>query len=342
MLGATAAHALDANTAPGKTSANPLIAQPPIPASPAATPAPAAETPAEITGNIPRLHTLKDDLQGVVRDKKISLVRAVALEEEKKRGQGYAALPETSAQKEHSHRMFLLSLSAVAVLIIGGGALGAYLITRTEAPAPAAQGVSLLFAEKTAAFPIGTLSGIELKRSLAQIRGTLDGALGTITRIAPSASHTDANGATQEQLMTIGEFLQAISARVTPDLVRAFTGDFFLGIHTIDKNAPVLVIPVSSYERAFAGMLAWEPTMNADLSPFFTAVPSQVLDANGLPVARQFQDAIISNYDARVLRDDSGTIELMYSFPSRGMLIIAESQNSFGELLSRLRASRQL
>ncbi len=48
------------------------------------------------------------------------------------------------------------------------------------------------------------------------------------------------------------------------------------------------------------------------------------------------------NYDVRALKDDAGQIQLYYSFPTRDILIIAESPYSFGEILSRLRADRRL
>ena len=167
--------------------------------------------------------------------------------------------------------------------------------------------------------------------------------LGAIVHIVPTSSQTDANGTAAEQAMGIGEFLTAIEAQATPELIRSLRGDFFLGLHqTVEKRSPVLVIPVTSYERAFAGMLAWEPTVNANLSPIFTFIPPLTTDEKGLFVERQFEDSLINNYDVRVLRDDAGAIQMMYSFPTRTMLIIAESPYSFTEVLSRLRASRQL
>jgi len=48
------------------------------------------------------------------------------------------------------------------------------------------------------------------------------------------------------------------------------------------------------------------------------------------------------NYDARALKDDAGQIQLYYSFPTRNILIIAESPYTFAEVLSRLQAERRL
>ena len=82
--------------------------------------------------------------------------------------------------------------------------------------------------------------------------------------------------------------------------------------------------------------------MNTALAPFFTPVPTQKMGPDGLPIARIFSDMVMRNYDVRALQDDSGTIELYYSFPNPNLLIIAESPATFTEVLSRLQANRKL
>ena len=89
-------------------------------------------------------------------------------------------------------------------------------------------------------------------------------------------------------------------------------------------------------------MLEWEDMINADLIPAFTSVPDTEAGADGLIKKRQFEDVVMRNYDVRALKDDAGTIQLYYSFPTRNILIIAESPYSFAEVLSRLRAERKL
>jgi hypothetical protein len=89
-------------------------------------------------------------------------------------------------------------------------------------------------------------------------------------------------------------------------------------------------------------MLAWEPTMNTDFAPTFTAVTQFTYDKNGLPQRRTFEDVVMRNYDTRVLKDDSGTVQMYYSFPTPNILIISENPFSFTEILSRLQVQRRL
>ncbi|OGG76796.1 hypothetical protein A3B35_00665 [Candidatus Kaiserbacteria bacterium RIFCSPLOWO2_01_FULL_54_24] len=309
--------------------------------------------PSKTTGTVPGgdlvssivspFRTLKNDLQSIVRDKKISLVRAVALESEKQHAQGNIVERE-QGKAVRSRKTFRILFAVFLLFALGAAvAFGVYVIIQERSGIPPQEtGESLLFAEKNYAFPLEDRSPLEVKRLIAQARADSGAALGSITRFVPTKPETTPEGATAERPLTLEEFLRALGTRASPDLLRALSSEFFFGIHTVDENAPIFVIPVLSYERAFAGMLAWEQTMNADLAPAFTAVPDQVLGVSGLPEKRRFEDVVMRNYDVRALKNDAGTIELYYSFPTQHLLIIGESVYSFTEILSRLRAERKL
>ncbi len=304
----------------------------------------ATKTPAGPTTSIVTpLRTLKNDFQDIVRDKKISLVRAASMEQDKKRGA--TRLSEEIEVKGHrSHRtvkivavIFLFVFLGIAIFI-GIALIQAERSGVVNTPSD----TSLLFAESSAPLPLENLSSFDVKSLLAQMRG-VNSALGSITRIVPTVRVADAPSASAGvREATLEEFLSALGARASSNLVRALSDEFFFGIHTVDKNAPVFVIPVVSYERAFAGMLEWESTMNADLAPAFTSVPATIVGQNGLLERRPFEDLIMRNYDTRALKDNSETIQLFYAFPTRNILIIAESPYSFVEILARLRAERKL
>lgn len=297
------------------------------------------------TANVTALHTLKDDLQDVVREKKISVVRAAALEQQKRTGQEHFVQQPSPATTQRSKRTRAIVFVAFILFVLGGFAIAGVLFLKSQVVEPSATTTtqsSILFAEDKKDFPIDNITARDLKSQLSQARGDLTGALGAITRVTPVISLTNEDGSVSRRPATVQEFFTAIGARIPDELSRAIGPDFFFGIHTVDNNVPVLVIPVTSYDHAFAGMLTWEATMNADLAPIFTAVPALRLDSAGLPVARSFEDGILQNYDVRQLKDDSRNIDLYYSFPKPNILVIAESTYSFSEILSRLQAGRKL
>lgn len=295
-----------------------------------------------ISSIVTPLRTLKDDLQEVIRVQRVSLVHAVALEQEKHHGQ--TRLEQEKKSTSGSRWVLGMLLFAALLILLGAAAFfGVFFIMseRSAAPSEGPQS-SILFAENTVPFPLDNSTAIDLKRMLSQARQSGAGTLGSITRIVPVDTTTAEDGQEVVSETDLADFLGRIGAQPPEDLLRALSPEFFFGFHTVDENAPLFIIPVLSYERAFAGMLAWESNMNSGLAPVFTSVPDQITGVSGLPEKRRFDDIVMRNYDVRALKDDAGTIELYYSFPTRALLVIAESAYSFTEILNRLRAERKL
>jgi hypothetical protein len=322
-----------------------------VPATPVAPPAPPAEAPAGagIPGTakesiVSPVHTLKDDLKEVVSEKKISVVRAVSLEEER-RHKKTDVIAEVPQKPRATNRLAAFLFTILVLFGLGGAALwGVYTVMQErlgENPTTLPTS-SILFAENAVLLPLHNQSPLDLKRIIAGARQTNTATLGAITRIIPVVSGTDAEGAVVDREATLKEFLDALGARPPEELFRALKTEFFFGLHTLDLNTPILIIPVTSYDRAFAGMLTWEATINGDFAPAFTYLPDQVFTPEGLPEKRRFVDLVMRNYDVRALRDDAGSIRLYYSFPTQRVLVIAESPHSFVEILSRLQAQRSL
>lgn len=296
----------------------------------------------KVSDDVRALHTLKDDLQEVVRDKKISLVRAVALEEEK-RHHGSAVEEHLEQQVKKQSRTRYTFFVAGILFFFGLLAIGAVLYVMAERQTKAAAPITskVLFAEQAVPISVGNLAAADIRREIGNARTSAGLTLGAILQIVPIEEQV-VNGQSATVPISTSQFLEKIGSRAPGDLGRALSSEFFFGLHAVDENAPIIVIPVTSYERAFAAMLEWEGTINTDLAPMFTLVNSRTTGPDGLPVTRTFEDTIMRNYDVRALKDDRGEIQLYYSFPTRNILIIAESPYSFSEILSRLRADRRL
>ncbi|OGG68673.1 hypothetical protein A3H77_01075 [Candidatus Kaiserbacteria bacterium RIFCSPLOWO2_02_FULL_56_11] len=104
------------------------------------------------------------------------------------------------------------------------------------------------------------------------------------------------------------------------------------GIVALEGGAsPFFILKVSSYGDTFAGMLAWEPRMSADLAILFppqgTTTPA-------------FVDEVIANHDARALRSPGGRSVVVYGYWDPTLLIIARDENAYTEILRRLSTSR--
>ncbi|MBI5644690.1 hypothetical protein HY970_01175 [Candidatus Kaiserbacteria bacterium] len=291
---------------------------------------------AEAHESVVPVHTLKQDLQHVVRDQKISVVRAVALEQEKTRG----LAADAQVQSRPRRQRFVGVAFTVALLVLLGilALSGVYFIAKQKVGTTPVEitNDALVFAEQTARYSISSQSPQTVKNDLAAGRNA-SGALGSMIRVIPTVGLGEST-----RPATFAEFADAIGAQPPESLLRALGDTFFFGFHTVDENAPFVVATVTSYDHAFAGMLEWEKTMNADLAPIFANVPRLTEGENGIPTERFFSDRIFRNYDVRALSDDSGTIQLYYAFPTRTILVIAESPYTFTEILNRLQAARRL
>ncbi len=294
-----------------------------------------------IAAPITSLHTMKSDLQGVVRDRKISVVRAASMEQDRRVQQDSPRVSGTP-RRRGGDKLVLILTATLLLFALGGAAIYA-VYTLSSGSSPVAQGVSgpaVLFAENQSALTLDGQSSSALKQVLGALLSQ-PGSVGSITQIIPTLTTADTQSG--QRPATLQEFFTALDVEAPGDLMRALSGEFFLGIHMADVPSPIFIIPVVSYDRAFAGMLAWEPSINTDLAALFKHVPNITASpSGGLPVQRQFKDLVVRNYDVRGLADDSGTIVLYYSFPTPQILIIAASPYTFPEVLSRLQAERKL
>jgi hypothetical protein len=349
-------------------SAPPKAPPAPVASVPQATPAPTQDD--DKPPIVTPLRTLRDDLQRIIRTRRLSPARAATIQIEKKQKEERAQVTQAVASeqvtqhvgtrattvphastpspqtKERSRRVFAILFSAGLLFFLGGAALfGVYFIaTRGIAPISSSRDAtsSILFAEQSVALPLDGRPAATLKQSLAEVRKTPNGPVNSITRIIPTIAPAGDTTGSQNAPATLSQFFTALDMHPPSDLVRALGNDFFFGMHNAAGSSPVFVIPVVSYDRAFAGMLSWENSMNADLVPIFTYVPKLKTGAGGLPTDRTFVDIVIRNYDVRALQDDGGTTVLYYSFPTPAILVIAENPYTFAEVLNRLQAERKL
>jgi hypothetical protein len=96
---------------------------------------------------------------------------------------------------------------------------------------------------------------------------------------------------------------------------------------------------VDSYEQGYAGMLAWEKTIQQDLSPLFNYSPirtnsSQAQTAPQI-LSGSFADSIVHNHDTRVLTNSAGTIVFLWTFVNRTTILITTNPGTVDEVLSR-------
>ena len=148
---------------------------------------------------------------------------------------------------------------------------------------------------------------------------------------------TDAAPGTSKKLFS-NEALNIVPIRklleLTGDYVPSYTlrslqGDYTFGIYGYGetRSEPFLLLKVSDYDAAFAGMLEWENNMENDLTILFKLRHSGV--------ERGFSDAMVANQDVRLLKTRQGKTALLYSFIDRETLLITTNKKAFEEIVYR-------
>jgi len=123
-----------------------------------------------------------------------------------------------------------------------------------------------------------------------------------------------------------------------PDqLVRSLNKNFMLGAHAFKGNEGFLILKTNFYENSFAGMLEWETHLTRDV---FNLFGTETYKKDRNIIDQKFQDVIVKNRDARVIKDNLGNIILIYSFPNRETIIISESSQTLNDIITKLNTQK--
>lgn len=138
-----------------------------------------------------------------------------------------------------------------------------------------------------------------------------------------------------DQPASAADILNTLSWNASGNFLRNIT-DINFGLYR--NKDPFIILKVTSFDSAFGGILNWENTMSADLSPLFGPLVSGTFD----PQARNatqirspyFIDVVVENIDSRLLTDETQKERIIYAFSDRNTIIITTSKSTLGDLLN--------
>lgn len=308
------------------------------PPQPAPEPAPPIVAPTPQQQNAPRISTIRTfraDLDAAVKGENLSLATVAIKEAERRRRVGDETILATSG----SNKILLASIGLVA---LGLAAFGiGFLYYRSTPPESVVTSTrqSLIFADEASTFDATTARSADIVAFAQRKLRTIDRKIGSIEEVilTQKASQLGAQGTEEIDLPLTGpEFVRSLGTAVPDGFARALAGEYLYGIHAWQQNHGFMLFKVSSYERAYQELLSWERRFFArDILPLLEENTSR----EGIS-EKPFKDAIIRNIDTRIVRDDAGTPILIYGFLNNENLLIAGSQETFIEVLSRFTTPR--
>ncbi|MBL4644562.1 MAG: hypothetical protein JKX80_01715 [Candidatus Pacebacteria bacterium] len=281
------------------------------------------------------VHTFKDDVQNLVRNKKMSMARIAALESD--RGE---RLPHTQEKREPWKTTMVVALTVLFLVIgvvIALGSFYAYRLNTASNLAPQFD-PAIIFTEARESIDVTEKNPRGILSLLGNARRNTFFSLGSVVEL----HLTQSIDVSEEQAVIIHldsiDFLEKIEASVPETFLRTLGTEYVLGIHVIDENVPFLILTTQSYGHAFAGMLSWEKSIEENFIPFFSPGTGFIKPAVA-EGENAFSDTVIENLDVRVLRDDDGTIRILYTFLNRNTIVITTDIRTLIELSNRLRVS---
>jgi len=129
------------------------------------------------------------------------------------------------------------------------------------------------------------------------------------------------------------ETLSILSPRTASSFVRGVR-EMTLGSVA---GEPFIVLRTGSFDVAFAGMLEWESTLSADLSPLFGTPVVDSFDPSARTDSQVraafFKDMIASNKNARLLFDERGNDRVVYTFIDQNTILITTTRKALNTLV---------
>jgi hypothetical protein len=153
-----------------------------------------------------------------------------------------------------------------------------------------------------------------------------------------------------KKIIGFRDLMTLISGNLPLDKATFLSDNYLIGVSNIvntnqtenetvtvpEKNFFIL-LQNRSMSDIFSAMRDWEDKMFFDLHGFFGL--SINVDTNYL-LQKDFEDGIIQNKNARILRDNEGKIVLMYVYANNTSVLITNSEDTSKEVITRLAASQ--
>lgn len=302
--------------------------------------APAAETP-----TVQPIETYQGDIEGLVKDKNVSVLSIATAEAERRGSQPIvASAPAKNIFTQDFLKSALMYGFGFLMLVAASGAL-AYIVERpTSVATPQAPASPFIAVDDTKDITIAPdTTRTSLLSTLTAAKQATSLSLGLMSRLLITTASSTPSGQTLFPI-DAQSFLALVAPDIPQNLLSTINPTYLLGVHVYNDNQPFLIMNVDSYEQAYAGMLAWEPTMQQDLSPLFDYTPAVHIPEQGVAtttpptqfIQTGFVDSIVENHDARVLQNSTGDISFLWTFIDRNTLVITTNDATLREIISRL------
>jgi hypothetical protein len=276
------------------------------------------------------VETYTEDMVKAIESDKGGLIKKIIHEEEQHESQKKDLSPGSKKNRLFLFISFLLMFLALAMLMF----LLFFTNNITTVPVVAPM-TSIIFADKTDFKAIDGLTKDKIEQTVLNQVNNTETKVGGIDGIYLTEN---------KKVVGFKEFIGLLKGNLTPSQLGLFSDNFLLGAYVsgIKQISPsagdfFILLKVRSFSDLFPVMQNWENKMLNDLGGFLGINISP--DTNYL-FTKNFEDGIIMNKNARILKDNNGNIVLMYVYIDDSSIIITNSELATKEVMLRLASSQ--
>ncbi len=278
------------------------------------------------------MRTFKRDVEREIQQRGPSILQTVTMQEDARE---VSDLHIPGVSKRISPGMFIL-LGTAIILVLSSIGIGTWLYFSSSNKDAVKTSTSIPENESTIPYNIERKTRSQLMRDLVEIRDSLKRDKGVVVRIVLFTETVVAEGQQASQIpIESNTFFDRIDSQAPDELTRNVTGGFVLGLITVQKSVPFLLLRSSAEDKTFEGMREWESSMQRDLSPLFSLTPSEHAGETQDTRDLAFEDAMVANNKVRTKKNADRTI--LTWMQSGGYIIVTENEEALATLWERVR-----
>ncbi len=287
-------------------------------------------------GQISPIHTFKEDVSKTVSSDNLTLSKIVMAEQKNK--------PSFKRVNE-SRLKFNSFIIIISILLVFFGLLTIGLIfflsknSKNPEVVIKQEVIPIISTDNSEEISTSGKSRLDLAKDLAiEIESNIIG--GKINRLIFTSGETP-----NKERIDTKELLEVFGGEnIPPELSRALSDNYLLGIYSINGNQPFLIIPVNSYSNGLAGMLKWERAMMPVFIDMFALERISKDFSNSLNFEtrsdRVFKDGIVQNINVRFVTSQEEILILLYAFIDKNTLVITTNDLALIEIVKRYKSNK--
>ncbi len=286
--------------------------------------------------DIQSLHTYESDMARAIRDNNGSLIK-ISLAEQKKR-EAENERNKNSRIHKNNFKFVLLGVLLIGAVFFGANFVIQLIKDRGVKKATVERNKTFFTIENQTLIGADFLIGKETG-SKAIIATLKEKSVPNEMNVIFFKKENSIDGVSS--FLSTQDFISRLQFSIPGPLVRSLSNEMLVGGYSnVDAESNpnlFLVFYTNDYDQAFRGMLDWESNLFSDM---VTLLDIKIADENSYLLTKKWEDILIDNNDARILKNELNEPVLYYMFLDRNIFVITEDLPTLRETAKRLRTEK--